>query len=665
VDDDEPMPERLLEETAEELYEHAPCGYLTMRPDGRILRVNLTFVEWTGHGRDELLEGRRFQDLLTAGGRLYHETHLSPLLHMQDAVSEIALEITCADGRRLPVLVNSTLKRDEQGAPVLIRTTVFNATDRQKYERELLHSRRAERSAREGVERLQRVTAGLSAALDAPQIGRLLLAELARAIEIKAAVFASAADDGALRIVATHGTGHPGAPWLAEESARAERPVYVEGEGPASALLPMHVGERLAGVVWLELLGDTALRPDERTLLEASAGQCALALERARLQEATSTAAGRAAFLADLGRLLDQAAGLRDRGERLVDHLVDRLVDGAWARIKGVDDGDEPVDIRRGEVPGSALAAMERVAEGADKEHVDGAVVLPLCARNRSLGALVLAGTLDGCEVAQIEPAFLDEVADRAAVALENARLSEHDRTVAHALQRSLLAAVPPADPRCEIATYYQAGVRTLEVGGDWHDSFEVADGVIGIVVGDVVGRGLGAASAMGQLRSALRALAGTRIGPARVLEALDRFVEQVEAAQMATVVYMEVDLASGAVRHAAAGHPPPILIPRSGDPRLQWGGRSAPLGTYIVTTPRPEAEITLSPGDRLLLYTDGVVERREEPIDAGLDRLVGAIDASAHLTGPGLIDGVTGAMLVGEPDDDACLLCFHLAPSG
>src|SRR3954447_13394826 len=198
------MPERLLEESAEELYEHAPCGYLTMRPDGRILRVNRTFVEWTGHAREELLDGRRFQDLLTAGGRLYHETHLAPLLQMQDAVAEIALEIDCPGGRRLPVLVNSTLKRDERGDPVLIRTTVFNATDRQKYERELLHARRAERSAREGVERLQRITSGLAAALDAGQVGRLLLAELARSLMLRAAVFAVAGEPAGLRVVATH-----------------------------------------------------------------------------------------------------------------------------------------------------------------------------------------------------------------------------------------------------------------------------------------------------------------------------------------------------------------------------------------------------------------------------------------------------------------------------
>ena len=136
-----------LEESAEDLYENAPCGYLSALPDGWIVRVNRTFLDWTGYQREELVGRRRFQDLLTGGGRIFHETHLSPLLHMQGEVREIALEIRRADGRRLPVLVNSTLRKDGSGTPLLTRTTVFNATDRREYERELRRQReRAERA---------------------------------------------------------------------------------------------------------------------------------------------------------------------------------------------------------------------------------------------------------------------------------------------------------------------------------------------------------------------------------------------------------------------------------------------------------------------------------------------------------------------------------------
>lgn len=134
-------------ETAEDLYDHAPCGYLSTLPDGTIIRVNETLLEWIGYRRDELVGRRRFADLLTAGGRIYHETHYAPLLSMQDGAREIALDVVCAGGHRLPVLVNSVLVRDDGGAPRVIRTSVFDATQRRAYEHELLLARqRAEES---------------------------------------------------------------------------------------------------------------------------------------------------------------------------------------------------------------------------------------------------------------------------------------------------------------------------------------------------------------------------------------------------------------------------------------------------------------------------------------------------------------------------------------
>jgi PAS domain S-box-containing protein len=135
-------PVALFEESAEDLYEHAPCGYISALPGGLIVKVNQTFLSWTGHQRDGLVGIRRFQDLLSPGGRIYHETHYAPLLQMQGSVREIAVEVICADGKRLPVLINSTLKKDAAGKPLFIRTTIFNATDRKQYERELLLARK-------------------------------------------------------------------------------------------------------------------------------------------------------------------------------------------------------------------------------------------------------------------------------------------------------------------------------------------------------------------------------------------------------------------------------------------------------------------------------------------------------------------------------------------
>src|SRR3954469_22944066 len=159
------VPGEVLEDSAEELYEHAPCGYLSTLPRGEIVKVNETFLRWTGYGREELVGRRRFRDLLTGGGRLYHETHYAPLLRMQGEVHEIALEIVCASGERLPVLVNSVVKHDAEGRPLVVRTTVFNAVERRGYERELLIARDAERAARRRTARLQQVGAALAAPL--------------------------------------------------------------------------------------------------------------------------------------------------------------------------------------------------------------------------------------------------------------------------------------------------------------------------------------------------------------------------------------------------------------------------------------------------------------------------------------------------------------------
>jgi PAS domain S-box-containing protein len=134
--DGAPGPER-LEESLEDLYERAPCGYISMLPDGSFAKVNQTFLDWTGYQREELLAGKRFQDLLAIAGRIFYETHFAPLLHMQSFVNEIAFDLLCSNGKRLPVLVSATQKQDASGAPLLHRAAIFRAADRRQYEREL------------------------------------------------------------------------------------------------------------------------------------------------------------------------------------------------------------------------------------------------------------------------------------------------------------------------------------------------------------------------------------------------------------------------------------------------------------------------------------------------------------------------------------------------
>jgi PAS domain S-box-containing protein len=137
----------LLEESADELYEHAPCGYLSALTDGTIVRVNQTLLDWTGYTRDRLV-GRKFRDLLPVAGRVFYETHYDPLLRMQGFVREMALELVCESGRLLPVLINSVLQKDPAGEAKLVRTSLADITERRVYEGELLSARkRAEQLA--------------------------------------------------------------------------------------------------------------------------------------------------------------------------------------------------------------------------------------------------------------------------------------------------------------------------------------------------------------------------------------------------------------------------------------------------------------------------------------------------------------------------------------
>ncbi|MGW0189309.1 PP2C family protein-serine/threonine phosphatase [Streptomyces sp. NPDC003362] len=142
----------LLEDSAEELYEGAPCGYLSTLMDGTIAKINATLLGWLGLEWEAVLGRMRFTDLLTVGGKLYHETHFAPLLRMQGEVTGIALELKQADGGRIPVLVSSVVKKGGTGESLLIRTTVFDARDRRAYEEELLRGRRAAEEARKRAE---------------------------------------------------------------------------------------------------------------------------------------------------------------------------------------------------------------------------------------------------------------------------------------------------------------------------------------------------------------------------------------------------------------------------------------------------------------------------------------------------------------------------------
>jgi phosphoserine phosphatase RsbU/P len=366
-------------DATENLFEDAPCGYLTTHADGTLVRVNRTFEQWTGFTRAQLV-GRRFQELLSRGGQIYYETHYAPLLAMQGSVREIAVEIVRADGSRLPALVNS-VRVSGDGGNEHVRTTVFDATDRRRYEQELL------------------------------------------------------------------------------------------------------------------------------------------------------------------------------RGQ-------------------------------------------------------------------------------------------------------------QRERDIAQRLQRALLEGELPEDPDLVLDVAYRPAERGLEVGGDWYDAFWLEPArTVGLVVGDVVGRGIEAAATMGQLRSALRALAATGLGPAALLNGLDAYASRHKVGQMATVLYAQLELATGRLRYACAGHLPPVVHRPGAAPAFLWGGRSTPLDIQVDAAPRSQAECVLPAGSTLVLYTDGLVERRTAAIEEGMGRLLTQV-AAGPVLGSGLAASLVEELRDEHHDDDVCVLTACLGRS-
>ena len=194
-------------------------------------------------------------------------------------------------------------------------------------------------------------------------------------------------------------------------------------------------------------------------------------------------------------------------------------------------------------------------------------------------------------------------------------------------LQRALLPARLPSPRGAEVASRYLPAGPGLEVGGDWYDLVETEDEIV-VVVGDVAGRGLGAATIMGRLRTALHAYVLEGYRPAAAVERLNALMAEFEEASMATLVHLALDPASRRVEYVRAGHPPPLLRGPGGSVRQLEGRGSPPLGVLHEPSFRSNS-LELEPGSTLLLYTDGLIERPPEGITAGLDRLREALAAS------------------------------------
>ncbi len=289
-----------------ELFEDAPCGYLTTTPDGVITRVNRTFEKWTGHDRKTLI-GTPFMDLLTASGQLFHETRYAMVLKLAGEVREVALTLECADGSELPILVNAIAVTGRDGQPDSIRTAVFDATERQDYERQLLLSRREAEASETRVRVLQDASSAFGAAESADALALALVGSARIALRASSAAVLLAESDGTLRLAAgdeeTPALLDRGLLGLAHQAIESGEVVALSSLEQARSIVPglddaLH--ERRMAALTIAALGtsteslgviicffgrDRASDHETRDMQSALARQAAQVLRRVRLQE--------------------------------------------------------------------------------------------------------------------------------------------------------------------------------------------------------------------------------------------------------------------------------------------------------------------------------------------------------------------------------------------
>ncbi|RBY85852.1 PP2C family protein-serine/threonine phosphatase [Blastococcus sp. TF02A-26] len=293
---------------------------------------------------------------------------------------------------------------------------------------------------------------------------------------------------------------------------------------------------------------------------------------------------------------------------------------------------------------------------------------VPLVARGESFGVLSLVNGADRPPHDAAEIAAAVRVARRAAVALDNARLYERQLQVAETLQHSLLTP-PPQPAGLALAVRYRPASQHALVGGDWYDAFEQSDGATSLVIGDVVGHNVEAASAMAQLRSAVRTLAYDRPdSPAGTLERVDRVLAGLHVGTLATALVARLERpgadGSRTLRWSSAGHLPPLLVHPDGRTRLLSTPPERMLGTDEPAR-RTDHEATVAPGDTVLLCTDGLVEAGRVGIDEGLARVADAVVDLAGLAPGALCDRLLSRLVPDRAEDDVAVLAVRCLPTG
>jgi len=564
--------------------------------------------------------------------------------------------------------------------------------------------------------KLQRVTEAALAYLD---LDRLMAALLERIVEIlgvdTAAILLLDEETNELVARAARGLEEevergfrvPVGKGFAGRVAADMRPVTIANLAPGDAVnpllyekrirsllgVPLIVEARLIGVLHVGTLTPRVFDHDDSTILQVVADRVALAIDHARLYRAERDA--RAAAEQNLERLRQLQAvtesalaylDLDDLLGVLLDRVTEMLGTDTAAILLAAEDGHTLVaraakgleeEVERGFNLRIGTGFAGRVADERRpvvlpaitpelvvnplmfEKGVRSLLGVPMIVERRLIGVLHV-GTLTPREFADSDIELLQAVADRAALAIEHDRLFEQHR-VAQMLQRSLLPTELPQPPGLSFAARYLPAAAKRLVGGDWYDVIEMPDGRVGVAIGDVVGHGVEAATLMGALRNALQAYALQGLSPAEIAPLLSRFAATGDRPQMATYLYGVVDVARTSFRFVNGSHPSPVLVRPDGSAETIESILLPPLGTPVMARVE-ETRVRLEPGTTLVLYTDGLVERRGERLATRQEELK-QVAAAASIEPDLLAESLIDRMLGDEPPaDDVAVLTLQRA---
>jgi GAF domain-containing protein/anti-sigma regulatory factor (Ser/Thr protein kinase) len=491
---------------------------------------------------------------------------------------------------------------------------------------------------------------------------------------------------------------------VAERDARYPELREMDDDDHALVCVPLVVGERRIGVLALSFPGVPTFDDADVRFLAALGDQCAHALDRARLVGIERAARERLELLAEAGRIFSAPLDVRLTSMQFARLVVGRIgdavsvhlresdgqyslaaaehVDPRQARAARLLSADLPEMVRAGydhvldtampvlttDVPTDLFLESVEDAEVRDilaERPVRTNILLPLIAGGHALGVLSIS-TVDGGHppLTADDVDQMEEIAGRLALALDGARLLRQQTEIAHTLQRSLLPSALPHVPGAEVAVRYLPGAEGVDVGGDFYDVIPLPSGRVGLVVGDVMGRGVRAAAVMGQLRAAVRAYSLEGHQPAALLARLDRLVGTLEEGLLVTALYAEWDPGRDTVVCASAGHLPPLVRLPGRAPEYVNIEPGVPLGVGVQAY--AETDMTLPPGSLWLAFTDGLVEGPELPVEYGMERLAIAVGSSVNA-----MDACEDALRELRPltdtrryDDDTALLALVTHPT-